>query len=82
MNEIQYPPSGQASVEQLQRDLQTARVVAAVGVGAATVFGVLAIMQWSTKKSAITMAQRDAYQDIVRSTGGLRYGQGQYREPR
>jgi hypothetical protein len=72
-NAIQYAPSGQASVEQLQRDLQTTRVVAAVGVGSALVLGVVAIMQWSTKRAAITIAQRDAYQEVVRSGGGYPY---------
>lgn len=72
-NAIQYAPSGQTSVEQLQRDLQKARIIAAVGIGSAAVLGVVAVMQWSTKRAAITIAQRDAYQEVVRSGGAYRY---------
>lgn len=74
-NAIQYAPSGQAiSVEQLQRELQKTRIVAAVGIGSAAVLAVAAIMQWSTKRAAITIAQRDAYQEVVRSGGAYAFG--------
>lgn len=75
-NGIEYMPSGQASVEELQRKLQTTQIVAAVGVGSAVVLGILAISQYATKKAAVTIAERNAYQDIVRSTGGIRGGLG------